>query len=113
MQLDKQEIESAIENEIAAVEKEYGKSIKFKIINIIGLVKMLQPVQEEKSREIPLTRWNDYYPDPSVKALRMLVFHSDKNGFDKVVIRRGKRILIDENKYFEWRNERRGISNVG
>lgn len=60
-------------------------------------------MQDESNRRyIPLTRWPDYHPYPSVSSLRSLVFHSDTNGFDKVIRRIGKRILLDEAAWFEW-----------
>ena len=48
---------------------------------------------------------------PSVAAtggLRHLVFHADRNGFDKVVKRAGRRVLIDEEAFFEWVEEQNG-----
>ncbi len=55
-----------------------------------------------KRRLIPLTRWGDYHPFPSVSALRALVFNSRHNGFDKVIRRVGKRILLDEAAWFQF-----------
>jgi hypothetical protein len=55
-----------------------------------------------KRRLIPLTRWNDYHPYPSVSALRAMVFHATTNGFDKVIRRVGKRILLDEAAWFQF-----------
>ena len=52
-------------------------------------------------RLIPVPRFNDYHPDPSPAALRWLIF-SNKDGFDACVVRRGRRVLIDETAYFEW-----------
>lgn len=53
-------------------------------------------------RIIPLTKWNDYHSYPPIGGLRHLVFFGHQNGFNKVVIRAGRRILLDEKKYFEW-----------
>lgn len=106
MELTKEEIEAAIDEEINKAIKKYGKEIKLTLINFIGLTKLLNTESKEhneKTRLIPLVKWNDYHPDPSVKALRMLVFRKDENGFDSVVERRGKRILINEKAYFEWK----------
>lgn len=52
-------------------------------------------------RLIPIPKFNDYHPDPSPAALRWLVF-TNKDGFESCVVRRGKRVLIDEAAYFEW-----------
>lgn len=53
-------------------------------------------------RLIPLSNWSEYHDWPPQGGLRHLVFHSDRNGFDKVIRRAGRRILIDEQAFFEW-----------
>lgn len=104
MQLDKNEIQDLIDLKIENGIKKYGKDFKYFILEIISLEKMLNPVEtKSESRLIPLVKWNEFHPDPSPKALRMLVFRKDENGFDEVIERRGKRVLINEDKYFEWR----------
>ena len=57
------------------------------------------------TRIIPVTKWNDYHPWPSIPALRNLIFHGKKNHFDQVIIRVGRRVLIDEDKFFAWVKE--------
>lgn len=52
-------------------------------------------------RYIPIPKFNEYHPDPSPAALRWLVF-SNPDNFSCCVVRRGRRVLIDEEKYFEW-----------
>lgn len=108
MEIDKNEIQEIIENKIKDGTKKYGKDFKFFLLEILSLEKMLmpEPAQKNEPKLIPLVKWNEYYPDPSVKALRMLVFRKDENGFGDVIVKRGKRILIDADKYFEW-NKRR------
>lgn len=106
MQTNKDELQEIISTEIEFYTKRYGKDFKAAVLKILALEKMLHPAEkqeENKPRLIPLVKWNDYHPDPSVKALRMLVFRQHENGFDKVVERRKKRILINENAYFEWK----------
>ena len=51
---------------------------------------------------IPVTRWNDHHDFPPQGGLRHLVFNAHTNGFDKVIRRVGKRVLIDEAAYFDW-----------
>ena len=87
MDIDKLEIEERINTKIKDGEKKYGKDFKFLVLEIINLEKMLHPEQkeEQQSRLIPLVKWNEYHPDPSIKALRMLVFRKNENGFDKVI----------------------------
>lgn len=102
MQLNKDEIQMAIDSEIETGVKKYGIGFKIALLKVISLEKLLNPEKKE-TRLIPLIKWNDYHSDPSVPALRMLVFRKDENGFNDVIERRGRRILINESKYFEWR----------
>ena len=51
---------------------------------------------------IPLTRWGEKHQHPPIGGLRYLVFNAHQNGFDSCIVRIGKRVLIDEEKYFEW-----------
>lgn len=65
-------------------------------------------VHTQSVRIIPLVRWNEYHPWPPVGGLRHLVFHSKTNGFEKVIKRCGRRILIDEGKFFEFIETKNG-----
>ena len=56
-------------------------------------------------RLIPIPHFNKYHPDPSPASLRWLVY-TNKNDFGRCVVRRGRRILIDEEQYFKWLDER-------
>lgn len=58
--------------------------------------------EEEISRLIPLSDWPKFHPWPPIGGLRHLVFHEKTNGFDKVIRRVGRRILIDEGLFFKW-----------
>ena len=57
------------------------------------------------TRLIPLTDWSKYHPWPPLGGLRHMVFHGEKTGFSRVTVRVGRRILIDEKKFFEFVNE--------
>jgi len=57
---------------------------------------------EKQTKLIPLTEWPNYHPHPSIGGLRHLVFHAQKNGFNKVIRRIGRRVLINEAAFFEW-----------
>lgn len=35
-------------------------------------------------------------------GLRYLIFHADKNGFDRCIRRIGRKVLIDEIEFFRW-----------
>jgi len=56
----------------------------------------------DKKRLIPITEWNKFHCWPPVGGLRHLVFHAETNGFNKVVKRVGRRVLIDETAFFKW-----------
>jgi len=54
---------------------------------------------------IPLSHWNRFHNWPPQGGLRHLVFHAQTNGFNKVIKRVGRRILIDEAAFFAWVDE--------
>lgn len=58
--------------------------------------------EERKTRYIPVPQWSEFHPWPASGGLRNLIFKRNENGFDKVVIKIGKRVLIDEKAFFEW-----------
>ena len=64
------------------------------------------------TRLIPASKWNEYHPWPPNGGLRHLIFHEKKNGFDKVVRRCGRRVLIDEVAFFEWVGSNGGRSQT-
>jgi len=60
-------------------------------------------IDNPKERKlIPLTEWPKIHTWPPLGGLRHLVFHAKANGFDNVIRRIGKRILIDEQEFFNW-----------
>ena len=59
-------------------------------------------------RLIPVTDWNSYHPWPTVAGLRHLIFFGKSNGFDEVVRRIGRRVLIDEAAFFAWVDKQGG-----
>lgn len=62
-------------------------------------------------RLIPAAEWRKYHPWPGEGGLRHLIFHANKNGFDRVVRRVGRRVLIDEAAFFSW-VDAQGVSHV-
>lgn len=66
----------------------------------------------EKQEELLPTRliscadWPKYHPWPPIGGLRYLIFNAKKLGFEKVFKRVGRRILIDERKFFEFVEEK-------
>lgn len=61
--------------------------------------------QKQRSRLIPVTKWNNYHAWPPIGGLRHLIFNAGTNGFNKVIRRVGRRILIKENAFFRWVEE--------
>lgn len=61
-----------------------------------------QIMNSSQPRLIPLSEWPKHHIWPSIRGLRHLVFHASKNGFDKVICRCGRRVLINEAAFFEW-----------
>lgn len=52
------------------------------------------------SRFFPVSKWPHAWPP--IGGLRHLIFHAEKNGFNQVIRRVGRRILIDEAEFFRW-----------
>jgi hypothetical protein len=59
----------------------------------------------EKRRLIPVTEWNRFHVWPTTNGLRYYIFNAEFNGFDKVINRVGRRLLIDEEAFFTWVKE--------
>jgi hypothetical protein len=51
---------------------------------------------------IPVTSWNNHHPWPPIGGIRHLIFFAKINGFNKVIRRVGRRVLIDEAAFFAW-----------
>lgn len=56
---------------------------------------------DQKSRLIPASDWSMFHPWPPIGGLRHLLFHRRTNGFDRAVVRSGRRLLIDEVAFFD------------
>lgn len=54
------------------------------------------------NRLIPANEWPKHHAWPPIGGLRHLIFHAHSNGFDQVVRRVGRRVLIDERAFFSW-----------
>jgi hypothetical protein len=71
---------------------------------------MLEPIDKEvrtsdttyTSALVPVNKWPERHPWPPIGGLRHLIFHANTNGFNKVVRRAGRRVLIDEAAFFQW-----------
>lgn len=60
------------------------------------------------SQLIPVNHWNERHPWPPIGGLRHLIFFAATNGFNKVIRRIGRRVLIDEAAFFDWANSQGG-----
>lgn len=60
----------------------------------------------QPTRYIPVPQWEKYHEWPKAGGLRHLIFYRNKNGFNKVIKKIGRRVLIDETAFFNWINER-------
>ncbi len=59
----------------------------------------------QRSKEDPyvaISKWNLRHEWPTERGLRNLVFNAESNGFDKVIRRVGRRVLIHEGRFMEW-----------
>ena len=80
---------------------------------------VLRPIQlyggkalatQAKSRLIPLSEWKHFHVWPAPSGLRYFIANADKNGFDRVYRRVGRRLLIDEAAFFAWVDAQNGTS---
>ena len=111
MNFNKQDIQEIIDLEIKQAEKKYGKEFKMTLLKILSYEKMLNPDKPIQQKEpIPLAEWDKYHKYPTVRALRNHYFNRATNGFEYCVTyggANGGRILIDEDKFFEWQSNRK------
>ena len=55
-----------------------------------------------QTRLIPITDWNQYHPWPPLGGMRHIRFHQSAKGFDDgVFVKVGRRVLVDEQRFFE------------
>ena len=51
---------------------------------------------------LTVAQFAERHPWPTQRALRHLIFHADKNGFERCIRRVGSRVLINESDFFAW-----------
>ena len=56
---------------------------------------------QTQSRLIPLSQWNEYHVWPPRGGLRHMRFHQSAKGFESAFVKVGRRVLVDEQKFFE------------
>lgn len=86
----------------------YGKKAYMLMSEILMLEQSLLNKPKE-SRLIYLAEWNVYHTRPTISAMRNLIAKRHENGFDEVCQKDGKLWLIDEQKYFKWREQRKEV----
>ena len=62
--------------------------------------------KQKARRLIPVTEWPKFHPWPPEGGLCHLIFHEKQNGFSRCIRRIGRRVLIDEDEFFLWADER-------
>lgn len=55
----------------------------------------------EKTRFIPITDWPKHHPWPPIGGLRNMRFQAEHNGFKAAFVKVGRRVLVDEQRFFE------------
>lgn len=68
--------------------------------------------RQANTRLLTISQWTREHNWPPQGGLRYLIFNEKTNGFHKVIKRIGKRVLIDENAFFEWVNQQNEESNA-
>lgn len=51
---------------------------------------------------LTVKQWVSEHKWPPIGGLRYLIFNAEANGFNKVIKRVGRRVLIDEKAFFDW-----------
>lgn len=54
---------------------------------------------------LTVKQFAEKHPAFSESSLRYHIFHARNNGFSKVILRVGRKILIQENVFFDWVKE--------
>lgn len=57
------------------------------------------------NRYLTCAQWCEEYDWPPIGGLRHLIFHANSNGFDKVVRRIGRRVLLSEADFLKYIEE--------
>ena len=59
-------------------------------------------MEPSKNRLIPLARWHEYHNWPTEASLKFLIHKAKEKHFEDVFFKTNNRIIIDEQKLFEW-----------
>ena len=56
----------------------------------------------DPNRYLTVQQWTELKPWPPLGGVRHLIFHAKSNGFDAVIRRVGRRILLSESAFEQW-----------
>ena len=56
---------------------------------------------------LTVRQWTEQEPWPPLGGLRHLIFHAEQNGFDAVIRRVGRTIVLDRAKFLSWIDQHR------
>ena len=56
---------------------------------------------QTQTRLIPITDWNQFHPWPPAGGLRHLRQRQSAKGFESAFVKIGRRVLVDEQRFFE------------
>jgi len=62
--------------------------------------------EKKKVRYMTCSEWCKENSWPPLGGLRHLIFNAERNGFKKVIVRVGRRVLINEEKFLEYLEEK-------
>ena len=51
---------------------------------------------------VPLSKWNDVNPWPSVGSIRQLIFYNTDEFADRVIVKIGKRLYLSTSAFWKW-----------
>lgn len=60
---------------------------------------------EAKRHILTVQQFCQQHPAFSEGGMRWFLFHRKSNGLDKAVVKCGRRVLIDEDRFFQWLDE--------
>jgi hypothetical protein len=61
-----------------------------------------QSLEPQIRRILTVPQFCQRHPAFTPGGIRWLLFHRTTNGLDHAVVRLGRRILLDEDKFFQW-----------
>lgn len=61
------------------------------------------------TRLLTVKQWTETHAWPPAGGMRHLIFFAKSNGFEAVVRRVGRRVLIDEAAFFVWVDQQRKV----